>query len=142
MTRFIQVAPGFAVAPQLNEADFAAAAQAGFKEIINNRPDGEAPSEIQGPAAEAAAKAAGLAYRAIPITQPTEAAVIATAEAIGAAQGPILAYCRSGTRSITLWALAQARRQAMPPDQILSAVTAAGYDLNHLQPVLEGLYRG
>ena len=55
------------------------------------------------------------------------------------APGPVLAYCRSGARSTTLWALAQAGAGLISVDQILSAARAAGYDLDQHRPLLESL---
>ena len=65
---------------------------------------------------------------------PTPAQVDATREALATAKGPVLAYCRSGTRSITAWALAQAGQKRA--DEILAAARHAGYDLSSLKPAL------
>jgi uncharacterized protein (TIGR01244 family) len=141
MANFISIVPGFAVAGQLTRDDFAAAAEAGFKAILNNRPDGEAPGQL--PSAEAATEAqkAGLAYHAIPVDgAPTPAAVEATIEAL-ASGGPVLAYCRTGRRSAALWALAQAKTRARSPEEIVRLAAAAGYDLSGLRQALEALGR-
>jgi len=133
MTPFIPLADGFAVAPQLTAQDFARAAAAGYRMVINNRPDGEAHDQLSNTAAEAAAKAAGLEYRHIPVGMPPpDAAAAQVAEAIADGPGPILAYCRSGTRSASLWALAQAR-SGMTAKDILASAAAAGYDLSSLR---------
>jgi uncharacterized protein (TIGR01244 family) len=130
MTKFIAVAPEFSVAPQIGPEDFAAAAAQGFRTIINNRPDGEAPGQLSSADAEAAAAAAGLIYRAIPVVMPfPSAAIDAFAEALAQTPGPHLAYCRSGTRSITLWSMAQAKAGA-DPDALVKAAADAGYDLS------------
>ncbi|MGE0044339.1 MAG: TIGR01244 family sulfur transferase [Hyphomonadaceae bacterium] len=143
MTQFIPVAPGFSVAPQLKAEDFAAAGRAGFKLIVNNRPDGEAPDQLAGAAAAAAAASAGLAYQAIPVSgQPNAAAIDAMAAALDNAEGPLLSYCRSGTRSITLWALAEAQRKKRAPDDLIALAKAAGYDLSRLKPTLDALAQG
>lgn len=130
--------PDFAVAPQLTAGDFMTAAGQGFKTIINNRPDGEAADQLPHAEAARAAAAAGLAYVHIPIRNPTEAAVAELAAAIEAQPGPILAYCRSGTRSVTLWALAQAQSGA-DPDTLIAAAANGGYDLNSLRETLQNL---
>ena len=133
-----QVTPLFAVAPQLDETDFEAVAAAGFKSVINNRPDGEAPGQIPDAAAAKAAAAAGLTYLAIPVTGgPGPDQVDRTIAALGALQEPVLAYCRSGTRSITTWALAQAQSRAMTAEEIIARARAAGYDLSGLKPALD-----
>jgi uncharacterized protein (TIGR01244 family) len=120
-----QVTEQFAVAPQVELDDFADIAALGFTHIINNRPDGEAPDQPSSTEAEAAAKAAGLSYVHAPfVGQPTAEAV----KAVMASRGRTLAYCRSGTRSVTAWALAQANNAA-PADEIVQAAANAGYNL-------------
>lgn len=142
MTNVISVARDFSVAPQISAADIAAAAARGVRTIINNRPDGEAPEEMQDAEARAAAKAAGVEYRAIPVTMPIPlAAVDAFAAALRETPGPHLAYCRSGTRSITLWAMAQAKGGA-DPDALIQTAAAAGYDLGPMRSVLSALREG
>ncbi|HAU22541.1 MAG TPA: TIGR01244 family phosphatase, partial [Erythrobacter sp.] len=105
-----------------------------------NRPDGEAPDESQGPEIEAAAKAAGLDYLAIPISHTgfSEPQVAAMQDALDAAEGGVLAYCRSGTRSTLLWALAQARAGA-DPESIAEAAHNAGYDTSPVRPAMDML---
>jgi uncharacterized protein (TIGR01244 family) len=134
------VTPAFAVAPQIEAADIAEIAAAGFKTVINNRPDGEVPGQLSEAEAEAAAVAAGLAYVSIPfVGGPRMEQVEATVEALADNPGPILAFCRSGTRSITVWALAQALSGAMTPDAIVEAAAEAGYDLSPHHPIFERL---
>ena len=57
---------------------------------------------------------------------------------MSAADGPVLAYCRSGTRSCNLWALAAAKAGG-DPDKITADAAAAGYDLGNLRPLLDAL---
>ena len=143
MSRFIQVTPDFAVSPQISAADFAAAKAAGFAHVVNNRPDGEEAGQLTAAAAAAAAEAAGLGFTAIPISgMPGEAQVEAMAALLDAQSGPVLAYCRSGTRSITVWALAQALRRAAPAEDLVAAASHAGYDLRPHAPVLQRLSQG
>lgn len=140
MVTIVPVTGDFAVSPQLQSGDFAAAAAAGYRLIVNNRPDGEAADQLPSTAARQAAADAGLAYVAIPVAGgPTLEAVAAMAAALHAANGPALAYCRSGTRSITLWALAQAQMGARAPAEIIALAGQAGYDLSHLGPTLARL---
>ncbi|WP_300579419.1 TIGR01244 family sulfur transferase [Phenylobacterium sp.] len=131
MTPFRQVTDQFSTSPQISEADVAAAAAQGFVLIINNRPDGEDPAQPSGAAIEAAARAAGLDYVAIPVRGgPTSEQVAAVREAIDQAEGPVLAYCRSGTRSIVTWAIGQAQAGALEPDTLIALGAQAGYDLS------------
>jgi uncharacterized protein (TIGR01244 family) len=131
MTPFRQVTDQFSTSPQISEADVAAAAAQGFVLIINNRPDGEDPAQPSGAAIEAAARAAGLDYVAIPVRGgPTSEQVAAVREAIDQADGPVLAYCRSGTRSIVTWAIGQAQAGTLEPDKLIALGAQAGYDLS------------
>jgi sulfide:quinone oxidoreductase len=106
--------PQLSVAGRLDRADIDALAGEGVRTIINNRPDGEDPGQL--PAAEARrfAEAHGIAYHHIPITAATlsRADVDAFAAALRDAPAPIVAHCRSGTRSALLWALARLREGA------------------------------
>jgi uncharacterized protein (TIGR01244 family) len=130
----------YAVAPQLEIEDLPTLAAAGFRTVIANRPDGEASGQPSMDEVEAAATAAGLAFTRIPIAGPPAlGAVEATAAAMAAAPGPILAYCRSGTRSATLWALASALRGDLSTEAILKAAREAGYDLGGQATALDRL---
>ena len=100
----------------------------GISMIVNNRPDGEAPDQPPGSALEAAAASAGLEYRHIPITQLTPEAIEEMHQALGDARGPVLAFCKSGTRSTYLWALARSL-QGADGDTLVAGAQAAGYDL-------------
>lgn len=130
------------VAPQVTEKDLEEAAAAGFKSIINNRPDGEAPDQPRSADLAAAAARLGLEYRYIPVVggQLNEAQIRAFDDALSQMPTPALAFCRTGTRSTTLWALSSARKS--PPEAILSTAEAADYNLQHLLPTLEGLRKG
>ena len=130
-----QVTEQFAVAPQLELDEFAEVAALGYTHIINNRPDGEGPDQPSSAQAEAAAKAAGLSYVHAPfVGQPTPDAVKAAAQA----RGKTLAYCRSGTRSVTAWALAQAG-DGGNAEQIIGAAGNAGYNLAPMGGMLKQL---
>lgn len=132
-----KLTPNLSVAPQVTEKDLEEAAAAGFKIIINNRPDGEAPDQPRSEALAAAAKRLGLEYRHIPVVpgQVSVEQVESFTAALTETPGPALAFCRTGTRSTTLWALASARHLA--PDAILSTAAGAGYNLEALRPRLE-----
>ena len=130
-----QVTEQFAVAPQLELDEFAAVAALGYTHIINNRPDGEGPDQPSSAQAEAAAKAAGLSYVHAPfVGQPTPDAVKAAAQA----KGKTLAYCRSGTRSVTAWAMAEAS-QGEEVQYIIEAAADAGYNLAPMAGLLKKL---
>lgn len=103
---------GFSVSPQIAPADLAEVAKLGFKSVICNRPDGEAADQPAFAEIEASAKAAGLAARHIPVVggQIGDTDVQDFADALKQLPAPILAYCRSGARSTTLWTLADAKK--------------------------------
>ena len=135
-----QLTPDLAVAPQIQPDDLPALAEAGFRVLINNRPDDETAPGEDDAAMRAAAEAAGLRYVFNPFVpgQITPALISAQAEAL-AAPGAKLAYCRSGNRSTVLWALTQAGRE--PVDTLLETAARAGYDLSGLRPLIESLAR-
>jgi len=128
------------VAPQISVEDIAAIKAAGFTAIVNNRPDDEEAGQIAGDAIRDAALAAGLSYTAIPITHAgfSYPQIEAMADALAAADGPVLAFCRSGTRSCNLWALAQARNGA-DADDLIAKGAGAGYNLDGIRPLLDQL---
>ena len=129
-----------AVAPQIAPADIPAIAAAGYVAIVNNRPDDEESGQPSGDAIRIAAEAAGLSYTAIPVTHAgfSFPQVTAMIDAIGAADGPVLAYCRSGTRSCNLWALAGAGL-GEDVDALTAKAAAAGYDLTNLRPLMDAV---
>lgn len=137
---FRQVVEGVYASPQITLADVAQAKAMGVSLIINNRPEGESPDQVPGSEIEAAARAAGIAYVAIPVTHAgfSEPQVRAMAAALEGASGPVLAYCRSGTRSTLLWALAEASTGADPED-LTAAAAQAGYDLAPIRALLDML---
>jgi uncharacterized protein (TIGR01244 family) len=116
------------------------AREQGFGMIINNRPEDESEDQTPGAKIEAAARAAGMDYVAIPITHSgfSQPQVDAMADALASAQGRVLAYCRSGTRSTLLWALAEAR-EGGDPDHLSEIASEAGYDLTPIRPLLDML---
>lgn len=120
------------VSPQISVEDVAAIKAAGFTAIINNRPDGESPDQPSGETIRKAAEAAGLAYHYIPLGREgvSPEMVEKTRAALEGSDGPVFAYCRSGTRSTTLWALSQAGK--VPASEIISEAAGAGYDMSHL----------
>ena len=134
MARIIQLEENVAVAPQLVESDFAEIAARGFASVVNNRPDGEAPGQLPNTEAEAAARRAGLAFRFLPVRNPNvtdDDLVDAFGDAMRELPGPILFYCRSGTRCTTLWAQVAVERLGV--EQTLEIAAGAGYDLEVLR---------
>ncbi|MEA3014361.1 MAG: hypothetical protein QOD42_2906 [Sphingomonadales bacterium] len=118
---------------QLQASDMAAAAARGVTLIVNNRPDGEEPDQPAAAEIETAAAAAGLRYAHIPVAGGFSGdAIAAMGAALAEAEGSALLFCRSGTRSTYLWALARAREGALP-EALLGNAARAGYDL---RPIL------
>lgn len=140
MSDFRRLDEGLYASPQIDLDDLAEARAMGVVMVINNRPEGEAPDQTPGPAIEAAAREAGMDYRAIPITHAGFSApqITAMTEALASADGAVLAYCRSGTRSTLIWALAQAR-EGRSPEELAHIAAAAGYDLTPIRPMMDVL---
>lgn len=103
--------------------------QHGLAMLVNNRPDGEEPDQPPASAIEAAAVAAGISYRHVPIIRGIGPAdVEAMQEALEAAEdGRVLAFCRSGNRSALTWALAK-RGEGMAREDVEEKVASAGFD--------------
>jgi uncharacterized protein (TIGR01244 family) len=137
---FIPLDEKIMVSPQITLADIAEAKAQGVTLIVNNRPDGEAPDEPQGAEIEAAARATGIDYLAIPVGQGGfgQPQLDAMANALENAAGPVLAYCRSGTRSTLLWSLARAKL-GDEPATLHAKANAAGYDLSPVAALVDML---
>lgn len=125
----IKVTPDLAVSGQIVPADVTAIAAAGYKVLINNRPDGEAPGQPPSAAFAAAAAQHGITYVYYPVTGmdfpgPDLEQLAGT---FSSAEGPALAFCRSGTRSINLWL---ATRSAEEWPEALQRARSLGYDLS------------
>jgi sulfide:quinone oxidoreductase len=138
MVKIVQLEPHIAVAPQLDEDDFADIAARGFRSVVNNRPDGEALDQLPNAQAEAAAHRYGLEFR----YQPVKNVDVTDDEVVGAfarlmdnLPEPILFYCRTGTRCALLWFQAVANRIGI--DEALAVAHNAGYDLDFLHDILE-----
>ena len=140
MSEFRALSELVLASPQIALADIATARDHGVTLIINNRPDGEDPLAPQSAEVESAAQQAGIQYEAIPVGHSgfSEAQVEQMIEALAGAKGKALAYCRSGTRSTLLWALAQAKI-GIDPETIAHAAAAAGYDVTPVRPMLDML---
>ena len=126
------------VSPQLSLQDIPLLAAQGIKSIIANRPDGEDEDQPAYAAIEAAATAEGLAFRYLPLASGhpiSDSLVSQFGEALDSLPGPLLAYCRSGTRSAMLWAHSQAGNRSS--EAILAAAQRAGYDFSGLRLQLD-----
>lgn len=123
-----------AVAPQITPADIAELASQGFRTLVANRPDKEEPGQPSMAAIETAARENGLKW----IYQPVDSGNILDSdidrfdEMIRNADGPVLAFCRTGTRCTVLWALSAARYEPIP--DIVDKARHAGYDIGGLAP--------
>lgn len=135
----IELTPGYSVSPQIAVEEVPAIAAAGISLVICNRPDDEVPPPLQRKALETAVRDAGMDFVYIPVVNGglTLDQVAEQASAIAAAEGPVLAYCRSGTRSSIIWAMANAG--AIDTDTIIATGAKAGYDLGGLRPTLDAL---
>ncbi|WOR15650.1 TIGR01244 family sulfur transferase [Hyphomonas sp. FCG-A18] len=136
MVEIRKVTDGFAVAPQIGPDDVEAIAAAGYKTIVANRPDGEGGiTQPRMGAIRTKAEELGLAFVAIPFSgAPTPEILERIGAALAEAPSPVLAYCRTGTRSITAWALTHAG-QGMG-EEIVDTAAGAGYDLSSLRALL------
>jgi sulfide:quinone oxidoreductase len=128
--------PGLDVAGRLEGSDIEALARDGVRTIINNRPDGEDPGQLDANAARRIAEGLGLAYYHIPITAQSlsQADVEAFAAVLRSAPAPIVAHCRSGTRSALLWALVRLREGA-EPQGLVTAAAHHGIDIAALPAI-------
>ena len=137
---FRQITDTIYASPQIGVADVAQAKQLGVTLIVNNRPEGESDDQTPGVQIEEAAHAAGIAYCAIPVTHAgfAQNQVDAMADALERSTGPVLAYCRSGTRSTLLWGLARAKA-GDDAEQLTRQAAAAGYDLSPVRQIMDML---
>lgn len=131
MSDFRRVTDDLSVAPQIAVTDVAEAARLGFKTLISNRPDGEDPGQPTAREIATAAADAGMPFYHIPVRgAPTLEQVEATRLILQDADTPVLAFCRSGTRSIVTWSICQATSGAMDRSELVNLGRQAGYDLS------------
>lgn len=138
MPAIVTITPEFAVTAALEAGDFAALRAAGFRTVINNRPDGEDARALASAAEAAEAARHGLGYWHVPARPHelfTDPVVTAMSEAIAQAAGPVVAHCKSGQRSAIVWAAALARSE--PVAAVLATLAAAGLDLAFLRDDLD-----
>jgi sulfide:quinone oxidoreductase len=138
MEKIVALTPRFSATAALTEADFAEAKRLGFKAIVSNRPDGEELGQLTAKQEAVLAWRAGLQFRHVPSTKHdvfTDDVVSGMAEALAGLEGPVLAHCKSGVRSIITWAAASARSQSV--DCVLDTLREAGQDLDFIRDDLE-----
>ena len=116
----------FAVSPQLTPADVKMAADQGYRSIISNRPDGEEAGQPTAKDMAALAQRYGLGFAHVPAVPGavTQDDALRMREAMDGLDGPVLAFCRSGARAATLWAMLKARWS--DTEAVLRATAAAG----------------
>jgi sulfide:quinone oxidoreductase len=132
-----QLAPGISITTQIAPDEIAAIKAAGFRTIINNRPDQEESGQPSSADLETKAKAAGIDYRHIPVTPGRfgDDQIDAFSAAVNGCDKPVLAFCKSGMRATSLWALSQVG--VLTTAEILRQAAACGYDLSPLIPHIE-----
>ncbi len=120
------------VASQIQLHEVSLVAQAGFKSVICNRPDGESPDQPSHQEIQAACAAHGMAFRFLPADtgKVLDGHGTEFGELLRTLPGPVLAYCRTGTRSTTMWALSQAN--VLSPTDIIDRAAKAGFDMRGL----------
>lgn len=124
------IVPGLTVSSQLRPEDFPLLAARGVTMVINNRPDGEEPGQLTAARGAELASASGMNYRHLPVVLPniSETDIRAFAGSMATATGPVHAHCRSGLRSVTLWALGEVAAGRLTPEQAQHAVLEVGFD--------------
>lgn len=130
--------PNISALPQPAAEDIGELADRGYRSIIGNRPDGEAPDQPKWNDLKAAALARGMDAVHIPVvaSQIGEADIRAFREAMERLPKPIAAFCRTGTRSTILWALVN--ETCLTSDERIKIAAREGYDLEPFRGVLEG----
>ncbi|MBB4724619.1 TIGR01244 family sulfur transferase [Xanthomonas euvesicatoria] len=132
------LSPALLVAGQLLPADLPALASLGVASVVCNRPDNEQPDQPDHLTMQSACAQAGMRFAYLPVVAGTisQDDVQQFCEMLEQLPAPVVAYCRTGTRSTSLWALAQVRTLGLTTDQVLSIAAGAGYDLSSLAPRL------
>jgi len=132
-----KISPFIAVSPQISVTDIGILASQGYRSIICNRPDGEGDDQPRASELAAAAQRHGMDFHYQPVIsgQVSDDDVADFGALMASVDGPVLAFCRTGTRSITLWALSEIRHLTVP--SVLAAARALGYDLEGLSGRLQ-----
>lgn len=141
MTRLVTLDARVAVAGQLQPADMAEIAAAGYVAVVNNRPDGEAMfGQPRTADLRTAAEAAGLVFLDLPFSGPraTPDQVRAFADLLSSRPGKIVAFCKSGMRSALIWGAASIA-SGQPLEQVLATATGAGQNLDAVGDLMVSL---
>lgn len=141
MTRLVPLDARVAVAGQLQPADMAEIAAAGYVAVVNNRPDGEAMfGQPRTADLRTAAEAAGLVFLDLPFSGPraTPDQVRAFADLLSSRPGKIVAFCKSGMRSALIWGAASIA-SGQPLEQVLATATGAGQNLDAVGDLMVSL---
>ena len=140
MVEFRRLSDSVLVAPQIDADDIAQAAEQGVTSIVQNRPDGEEAGQPDSAVLAKEAERLGIAFASVPVTGAgfSRPQIDAMRDAIDAARGKVLAFCRSGTRSTLLWSLVEADR-GRDPEVIAANAAAAGYDLAPVRAMMDML---
>jgi uncharacterized protein (TIGR01244 family) len=127
-----QISEKLHIGPQLTPDDIRQAKARGFAAIINNRPDGEEPGQFTAAENRSVAEGELLRYSHIPVVagQISERQVRAFQEALAHAGGPVLAHCKSGTRSAILYAIGEVLDGRIDKDEIIPLGRSVGLDLS------------
>ena len=137
-----RLTPYLAAGPQLTPSDVDTIAALGFRSIIGNRPDGESPDQPAFASLVQVARNRNLETRYLPVivSQIGDTDITKFAEALRDLPKPIFAFCRTGTRSTLLWALANIER--LTPDERIRTAAAHGYDIESFREKLQAADRG
>ncbi|MFB0612502.1 TIGR01244 family sulfur transferase [Aurantiacibacter poecillastricola] len=121
------------VGPQLEPEQMTELAKAGYKAVINCRPDNEEPGQPTSQQLEEAARAAGLAYAHVPVVpgQMGDEQVTRFNAALSELPQPVFGFCKSGMRASSLWAVCRA--SDLGADEVIERAGGAGYDLSALK---------
>lgn len=141
MSNYKRLSPHLSVTGQIQPGDLKNIASRGFHTVINNRPDGEGDDQPTSDTLEKAARDAGLSYHHLPVTPGnlTDADAVHFGEIMDGAPGPVLAFCRTGTRSSSLWALSESAHT--DPKTLIATADQAGYDLSKQEARLQQRWR-
>jgi sulfide:quinone oxidoreductase len=134
----VRLDDGLFVSPQVQVADLPALHQLGIRSLICNRPDGEEPGQPTADELAAAASSLNMEFAHIPVRTNglDDDSIAAFGKALTTLPGPILAYCRTGNRSTSLWALSLAGKRS--PNEIIASAKNTGFDVSKLAPRLGG----
>jgi sulfide:quinone oxidoreductase len=130
--KIAQLTPQLSASPQILPGDLGAIAAQGFKTLICNRPDGEGADQPTHEELATAAATLGMRLHYLPVVsgKVEDASATRFGALLSASPGPVLAYCRTGMRATTLWALSSA--PTTPAAELIAAARQAGYDLSAL----------